>query len=76
MQLLTENRDVLDQIAKILIEKEKINGKELLEVIKSANPNLVSEKALDAVTEMMAPVLEAQEPELKPAPAQMSQTEL
>lgn len=27
MKLLTENRDVLDAIAKILIEEEKIDGK-------------------------------------------------
>ena len=33
MKLLTDNRDVLDAIAKILIENEKINGKELLKTI-------------------------------------------
>merc|ERR1712227_91852 len=46
MKLLTENRDALDEIAKVLIEKEKIDGKELLNVIKSINPELVSEKAI------------------------------
>jgi len=30
MKLLTENRDVLDEIAKYLIEEEKIDGKQLL----------------------------------------------
>lgn len=30
MTLLTDNRPVLDQIAKTLIEKEKINGIQLL----------------------------------------------
>ena len=43
MKILTENRDVLDAIAKSLIENEKINGKELLNVIKSVNPELISE---------------------------------
>lgn len=33
MQLLTENKDVLDAIAKILIEEENINGMQLLKVI-------------------------------------------
>merc|ERR1719454_926345 len=44
MSILTENRDVLDAIAKILIEEEKINGKQLLETIKNINPNLISDK--------------------------------
>lgn len=43
MKLLTDNRDVLDEIAKTLIEKEKIDGKELLDVMKKINPDLVSE---------------------------------
>ena len=30
MKLLTENRDILDEIAKCLIEEEKIDGKQLL----------------------------------------------
>ena len=34
MQLLTDNRDVLDAIAKLLIEEEKIDGKQLLNLIK------------------------------------------
>lgn len=42
MNLLTENRDVLDAIAKILIEEEKINGKELLKTIQSIKPELVT----------------------------------
>lgn len=33
MKLLTENRDVLDMIAQTLIEKEKINGVELVQKI-------------------------------------------
>lgn len=71
MQLLTNNRDVLDQIAKTLIEKEKIDGKELLNVIKSVKPNLVSAKAMEAVSAMVAPKSEEQgEATLSPQPAQ------
>ena len=55
MKLLTENRDVLDEIAKTLIEKEKIDGKELLEVMKKINPDLVSEQAIEQVAAMMKP---------------------
>jgi cell division protease FtsH len=33
MHILTENRNILDAIAKRLIEKEKISGTELLELI-------------------------------------------
>ena len=66
MNILTENRDVLDAIAKILIEEEKINGKQLLETIKNINPELISDKAIEAVEAMMVPKVE---PELQPAPA-------
>ena len=45
LSLLTENRDVLDEIAKILIKEEKINGKQLLEVIQKVKPGLLPEKA-------------------------------
>lgn len=62
MNLLTENRDVLDAIAKILIEEEKINGKQLLETIKDIKPDLISKEAMDAVEAMMIP--KAAEPEL------------
>lgn len=41
MALLTENRDVLDKIAKTLIEEEKINGVQLIELINDVKPNLV-----------------------------------
>lgn len=75
MKLLTDNRDVLDEIAKVLIEKEKINGKELLNVIKSIRPELVTEKAMSAVSAVMTPVLD-DEPKLEPQPAQMSTTNL
>lgn len=55
MKLLTDNRDVLDQIAKVLIEKEKIDGKELLTIIKSMKSDLVSDKAIEKVSEIMIP---------------------
>merc|ERR1719213_300009 len=55
MKLLTDNRDVLDEIARVLIEKEKINGKELLNVIKGIRPELVTEKAMEAVNAIMTP---------------------
>ena len=38
MNLITENREVLDVIAKTLIEKEKINGLELLKLINDIKP--------------------------------------
>lgn len=69
MKILTENRDVLDEIAKVLIEKEKIDGKELLNVIKEVNPELISDKAMEAVSQLMAPKVD-DEPKLEPAPAQ------
>lgn len=38
---MTENRTILDQIAMALIEKEKINGLELLKIIEDAKPELI-----------------------------------
>jgi hypothetical protein len=75
---LTENRDALDEIAKVLIEKEKIDGKELLNIIKTINPDLVSEQAMDAVSAILAPKFEEGgdnqgNPELQPAPAQITE---
>ena len=55
MKLLTDNRDVLDEIAKVLIEEEKIDGKQLLEIMKKVNPDLVSEKAMDAIEAVIVP---------------------
>lgn len=73
MQLLTDNRDALDEIAKVLIEKEKIDGKEMLNIIQKISPELISEKAIEAVAAMMVPDFEekddGQEPKLQPAPA-------
>jgi len=55
MNLLTENRDVLDEIAKILIEEEKIDGKQLLNLVKRVRPDLVSEKAMKAIDRVVTP---------------------
>lgn len=49
MELLTENRDVLDKIAMTLIEEEKINGVQLIEIINGVKPNLVADSAMEAV---------------------------
>jgi len=75
MQMLVENRDALDEIAKVLIEKEKIDGKELLKIIQQINPDLVSNEAMDAVSAMMVPKFDEGgddkgSAELQPAPAQ------
>lgn len=71
--MLTDNRDVLDAIAKTLIEKEKINGEELLNVINSVKPGLISEEAIKAVTAIMTPKVDENQspPDLTPAPAMM-----
>ena len=54
MTLLTENQDVLDEIAKTLIEKEKINGIHLLDLIKDLKPNIIPEGAVEAVKQVVA----------------------
>ena len=59
MSLLTEHRSILDSIANTLIEKEKIDGIEMLDLIKSINPALVSEEAVKKVTELVAKTTEA-----------------
>ena len=55
MKLLTENRDVLDEIAKMLIAEEKIDGKQLLTLIKNIKPEIVTEKAMDAIDQIVTP---------------------
>lgn len=42
MKLLTDNRDLLDAIAKTLIDKEKISGTDMLKLIQSMKPELVA----------------------------------
>jgi len=63
MTLLTENRDILDALAKTLIESEKIDGIELLQLIKSIRPNLIEDSSIDEMKEVMKPQLEAYEKE-------------
>ena len=53
-------------IAKTLIEEEKINGNQLLALIKDLKPDLVSEKAIAAVAEVVKPTTNTQP---TPAPA-------
>ena len=55
MSLLVENKDLLDSIAKILIEKEKITGLEMLDLIKQLKPEIVTDEAIKAVKEIMKP---------------------
>lgn len=45
MKLITENKDILDKIAQTLIENEKIDGSELLNIIEGIRPELVPEGA-------------------------------
>jgi ATP-dependent Zn protease len=49
MDIITENKDILDSIAKTLIEKEKIDGKELLQLIAEIRPELVPKGAAEKV---------------------------
>lgn len=53
MGLLTEHRDVLDAIANKLITDEKIDGNEMLQLIQSIKPQLVTEEALKTVSELV-----------------------
>lgn len=43
-QLLMENRDLLDAIASMLVEKEKINGAQMLELIARIKPGLAKKE--------------------------------
>ena len=52
MHILTENKNILDAIAKMLIEKEKMSGTELLELIKSFKPELVDMEAMKKVEQL------------------------
>jgi len=70
MSLLTDNRSVLDLIAKTLIEKEKIDGVEMLNLIKDIKPELVTDAAMQAVKDFAIPVSDA----VKEAAAEVSDT--
>ena len=51
MAILEENREVLDAIAKLLIEKEKVSGIELLRRIEATKPGLISKEKLATAEE-------------------------
>lgn len=55
MKILTDNRSILDQIANTLIQKEKISGLEMFEIIKKINPELVSSSSISAIKNIMKP---------------------
>ena len=63
MQLLVDNRDILDAIANTLIEKEKIDGNQMLALIKDIKPELISEEAVAKVKEMVKPITDIVQPE-------------
>ena len=42
LKMLSDNRDVLDQIAVTLLDKEKITGAELLDIVQKVNPDLIA----------------------------------
>lgn len=46
--------DVLSAIAKLLIEEEKINGLEMLQLIKSMKPELIPSSTMDKVEKFTA----------------------
>ena len=72
-KMLSENRDVLDKIAVTLLEKEKITGSELLKVVDSVNPDLISKETTKKVEEQNV-ILPS--PSLQPAFAAMSKSNL
>ena len=70
MKLITDNKDILDKIAKTLIESEKIDGTELLSIIGDIRPELVPEGAMAKVEEYStrgkpAPIIEVAAEEAK-----------
>lgn len=53
-KILTDNMDVLSAIAKVLIEKEKINGLEMLQLIKGMKPELIPSSTMEKVEKFTA----------------------
>ena len=65
---MTENRSILDQIAKTLVEKEKMDGLELLKIIQDIKPELVPEGSAKKLAEFVGRKQAAlPEPALQPA---------
>ena len=57
-KILSDNMDVLTAIANLLIEKEKINGFEMLQLVRSMKPELIPESTMSKVkkfTELLTP---------------------
>lgn len=59
MSLLTENKEILDEISTTLIENEKMTGIELLDIIKKHDPELVSEDKYSEAQSQIADSLQA-----------------
>lgn len=53
MKIITENKDILDAIAKVLIEKEKIDGKALIDIIGDMKPELVPQGAREKISKII-----------------------
>ena len=70
---MTENKDILDAIAKMLIEQEKMNGLELLQLIQNMKPKLVPEGSAAKLREFVGKSNTAALPE--PALAAMQKLE-
>lgn len=51
MSILEANRDVLDAIANLLIEREKVSGLELLQAVEATKPGLIPAVTLSAAQE-------------------------
>ena len=66
---MTENRPILDQIAKTLVEKEKIDGLELLKIIQDIKPELVPEGSAKKLAEFVGRAKQAVLPEGEATPA-------
>lgn len=50
MDIICQNRDILDAIAKQLIENEKMDGKDLIDLIYRIKPDLVPSKTREKVS--------------------------
>uniref|UniRef100_A0A7S3CQ99 AAA+ ATPase domain-containing protein n=1 Tax=Strombidium rassoulzadegani TaxID=1082188 RepID=A0A7S3CQ99_9SPIT len=73
MTMLRENEDLLEKIALTLIEKEKMNGVELIKIIQELKPDLVNKDALKKLEEFnklaqkSLPTDDSDKPQLAPA---------
>jgi hypothetical protein len=58
MNLLTENKEILDEISTTLIDNEKMTGIELLDIIKKYDPDLVSPEKYEEAKSQIADALQ------------------